>query len=257
MFIDSHCHLNDEKLLDRIDEVLSSAQETGVGLFLVVGWDMASSERAIEIAKKHRNVYAAIGFHPENLAGVSESDLLRIKAMAADPKVKAIGEIGLDYHWFKAPQDRINQKKWFTKQIHLANSLGLPVSIHAREASSDVLEILKANPVKAGGVLHCYSSSSEMIPEFAELGLYFGFDGPITYKNAVEPKRSVEACPIDRLLSETDSPYLSPVPFRGQVNEPKNIPLIVKEIALLKKLTVEETSARIERNFRNLFCVKQ
>jgi len=257
MYLDSHCHLNDPKLFPRVEEIIHSARDVDVKLFLVVGWDLASSKKAIEIAEKYPNVYAAVGIHPENIAEAGENDIKNLLKLAKHPKVKAIGEIGLDYHWFKAPEDREKQKKWFIEQIDLANKLNLPISIHARDASADTLDILRSHPLMSSGVLHCYSGSSENLLDFAKLGFYFGFDGPITYKNAIEPKRNVQICPLERLLSETDSPYLAPVPFRGHDNEPKNIPLIVKEMALIKEMPVEAVALQIEKNFRTLFRVKQ
>lgn len=255
-YIESHCHLNDEALYGRRKEVVEEAFKAGVTTLLVIGWDLPSSVKAVEIAHEFEGVYAAIGFQPENLESISDEALGEIEKLAKDEKVVAIGEIGLDYHWFKEEKDRDNQKIWFIKQIELANKLGLPVSIHARDASKDTYDILKAHPVDKKGVLHCYSGSSEMLKEFAKLGYYFGFDGPITFKNAVEPKECVKVCPLDRILCETDSPYMAPVPFRGTTNEPKNIPYIVKAMAELKGLGEEEVANAIKGNFENLFPVK-
>jgi TatD DNase family protein len=142
--------------------------------------------------------------------------LAQIETLAKDPKAIAIGEIGLDYHWYKEAKDHEKQKEWFIKQIDMANRLNLPICIHARDATQDTYDLLKAHPVKRSGNLHCYSGSTEMLPLFAKLGFYFGFDGPITYKNSLVPKANVKACPADRLLSETDSPYLTPTPFAGR-----------------------------------------
>ena len=190
--LDSHCHLNDEGLFEKRAEVIKAANEAGVSLMVCIGWDLESSKIAIQIAHEFECVYAAVGFHPENLEGVSDEALEEIKELAKDEKVIAIGEIGLDYHWFKEKAEHDNQKVWFIKQIELANELNLPLSIHARDASEDTYEILKEHPAKAGCVLHCYSGSTEMLERFAKLGCYFGFDGPITYKNAIEPKENVK-----------------------------------------------------------------
>jgi len=257
MFLDSHCHLTDKAFVGRTDQVLSDAQQEGVGLFLTIGWDLPSSQEVLAFSQKHGNVYCAVGLHPENLEMASAQTLNQIRQLAKDPKVKAIGEIGLDYHWYKETKDRENQKRWFIAQIDLANELNLPISIHAREALGDTLAILQEHPLKRGGVLHCYSGSAEMLIEFAKLGFYFGFDGPITYKNAIEPKKCVELCPLDRLLSETDSPYLPPTPHRGETNEPKFVPLIVAQMAEIKHLPIEIVKVAIEGNFRKLFSVEQ
>lgn len=256
VYFDSHCHLNDEAFETNLDEEISRCREAGVKTMVCIGYDIKSSEHAIEIASKYEGVYAAIGVHPENRDGLTLDDLEQIRGLAKHPKVIAIGEIGLDYHWYKTPEEREPQKPWFIAQIDLANELGLPVSIHARDASQDTYEILKAHPIRAGGVLHCYSGSPEMLVEFAKLGLYFGFDGPITYKNALAPKECVRICPEDRILSETDSPYLSPVPFRGTPNSPSRIPYIVSMMAELRGVSTEMMCDILGRNFERLFRVK-
>ena len=255
-YFDSHCHLNDENILPRLDEEISLCRQAGLKRMICIGYDIESSRKAIEIASKYEEVYAAIGVHPENRDGLTLADLDKIRELAKHPKVVAIGEIGLDYHWYKTPEEREPQKPWFIAQIDLANELNLPVSIHAREASQDVYDILKAHPVKAGAVLHCYSGSSEMLKEFAKLGLYFGFDGPITYKNAIEPKECVRICPEDRILVETDSPYLSPVPYRGTPNSPSRIPVIVSAMAELRGVSIETMGEILWNNFERLFRVK-
>jgi len=257
-FFDSHCHLNDEKILLHLDEVVFDAKEAGVDAMVCIGYDLASSKKAIEIANRYEGVYAAIGFHPENIEGQNKEDSLReIRLLAKEERVIAIGEIGLDYYWYKDPEVRQRQKPWFIAQIELANELNLPVSIHARDATQDVYEILRDHPLKAGGVLHCYSGSVESLREFAKLGLYFGFDGPITFKNAITPKECVKECPLDRLLVETDSPYLAPTPFRGKENGPKYIPYIVSEMAKIKEMDEEVLRQNLADNFTRLFRVKQ
>lgn len=255
-YLDSHCHINDDDLYPIRNEVISRAREAGVGYILVIGWDIESSKKAISIAHEFEGVYAAVGIHPENLEGINEQSLLEIEELAKDEKVVAIGEIGLDYHWFKDPKDHENQKTWFIKQIELANKLHLPISIHAREAIGDLLDILKNHPLEHFGVLHCYSGSPESLKEFAKLGFYFGFDGPITYKNAKEPKESVIACPIDKILTETDSPYLPPVPHRGERNESSYIPLILAQMAALKEVDESSMAEQVKENFERLFSVK-
>ncbi len=256
-YFDSHCHLNDEAFLARLDEEISACREAGLRKMLCIGYDIESSRKAIEIASKYEEVYAAIGVHPENRDGLTLSDLDEIRELAKHPKVIAIGEIGLDYHWYKTPEEREPQKPWFIAQIDLANELHLPISIHARDASQDTYDILKAHRPQNGGVLHCYSGSSEMLREFAKLGLYFGFDGPITYKNAVEPKECVRICPENRILVETDSPYLSPVPYRGKPNTPTHIPVIVDAMAELRGVSKETMVETLWNNFERLFRVKR
>jgi TatD DNase family protein len=257
ILLDSHCHLNDPTIYSRRQQIVKDANNVGVTYFLCVGWDLESSKKAVEIAHEFPGAYAAVGFHPENLEGVNLSALEEIKALAKDTKVKAIGEIGLDYHWYKDKDIQEKQKEWFVAQIDLANQLNLPISIHARDASGDCLKILQEHPLKQQGVLHCFSGSVETMKEMAKLGFYFGFDGPITYKNSTSPKENVVACSIDRILTETDSPYLSPVPFRGTPNEPKHIVEIEKEMAELRGQDKEELANHVLNNFKNLFHVEQ
>lgn len=254
--LDSHCHLDDEQLFEEREQVIKSANEAGVSLMMTIGCDLESSKKAVQIANEHKCVYAAIGFHPQNLENVSDKALEEIKILAKNSKVIAIGEIGLDYHWFKDLNIREKQKEWFIKQIELANELNLPLSIHAREAEEDTYEILSKNFPKAGCVLHCYSGSTEMMERYLKLGVYFGFDGPITYKNSITPKENVRRCPMDRILTETDSPYLTPVPFRGKRNEPKHIALILKTMAELKNVSIEEMENAVANNFKALFKIK-
>lgn len=255
-YFDSHCHLNDDALLAHIDEVISDAKSAGVEAIVCIGYDIASSKKAIELSHTYPGVYAAVGLHPENLEGLTLDAVDEIRKLAQDEKVVAIGEIGLDYYWYKDPETRERQKPFFAAQLELANELDLPVSIHAREATQDTYEILKAHPLKRSGVLHCYSGSVESLKEFAKLGFYFGFDGPITYKNALTPKECVKACPLNRLLTETDSPYLTPVPFRGKENGPKYIPYIVAEMAKIRETDEAELSEILWNNFQELFRVK-
>ncbi len=256
MKIDSHCHLNDEALLPEIEAILSSAKKEGVGAFLVIGWDYESSKKAVEIAQKYPCCFAAVGFQPENIEGASIQELSKIEELAKEDKVIAIGEIGLDYHWYKEEKDRQNQKEWFIAQIELANRLSLPISIHAREASGDVLGLLSKHPVSKKGVLHCYSGSKETMRELEKLGFYIGFDGPITFKNAVQPKECVQDVSFDRLLLETDSPYLSPVPYRGKRNEPAYISEIYQQTALLRNIDGQDLEKQVQANFERLFRVK-
>ena len=255
MIFDTHCHLNSEELLPRIDEVLESAKKVGVDKFLVVGWDKSSSFKAVELAHQYEDIYAAIGFHPTDIEGVSEEDYNEVMALVDDPKVVAIGEIGLDYHWIKDPVLRERQKEWFVKQINFANEHKKPISIHNREAFEDCLKILKEHNPLYGGVMHCYSGSVELLKDVLDLGLYIGLDGPLTFTNAKTPKEVCEVVPLDRLLVETDSPYLSPHPLRGTVNEPKNIALVIDEITRIKGLSKKHILDVIYDNSCKLFHV--
>ena len=256
MIFDTHCHLNDEKLLPRVEEVIKDAIESDVTAFLVVGWDKESSICAVKLAERFDCVYAAIGFHPENIFDVTEEDFQETMSLINHPKVVAVGEIGLDYHWTKDPMKRELQKEWFIKQIDFANEHNMPISIHNREAFQDSLVILKEHRPIAGGVMHCYSGSVELLNEVLDLGLYIGLDGPLTFLNAKTPKEVCEVVPLDRLLTETDSPYLAPHPLRGTINEPKNLGLVVSEMARLKGLSRKHIMEVTYNNALRLFRIK-
>lgn len=254
--LDSHCHLNDEILLPNLEVVISSALISGVTTILCVGYDLESSKKAVEIAEAHQGIFAAVGYQPENVKGVDLSVLNEIEKLASSKKVIAIGEIGFDYHWEKTPEIVEHQKEFFIAQLKLAKKLNLPVSIHARDATQDTYDILKEYLPSRSGVLHCYSGSKEMLLQFSKLGLYFGFGGTSTYINAASVRENIAICPKERILSETDSPYLTPVPFRGKTNEPKHVPLIVANIAKIEDMTLEECEKLINKNFEKLFHVE-
>ena len=257
MIFDTHCHLNSEELYNNIDEVIASAKVVGVDKFLVVGWDIKSSYLAIELANKYPEIYAAIGVHPTDIDGVTDEDFDKLMTHVNDPKVVAIGEIGLDYHWVKDPEQREKQKQWFIKQINVANLYKKPISIHNREAFGDCLAILKEHKPLYGGVMHCYSGSVELLKDVLDLGLYIGLDGPLTFTNAKTPKEVCEVVPLDRLVVETDSPYLAPHPLRGTVNEPKNIALVIDEIARLKEESKKHIIDVLYKNSCRLFGIEE
>lgn len=253
MIFDSHCHLNDENLYPRIDEVIEAAKKTGVTKFLVVGYDKSSSFLAVDIANKYPECYAAIGFHPTEIEGVSEEDYESTMSLVSNKKVVAIGEIGLDYHWVKDPILRENQKKWFIKQIEFANEHHLPITIHNRESNEDCLKIIKEHKPQYSGVMHCYSGSVEMMQDILDLGMYISLGGPVTFTNAKTPKEVAEEVPLDRILIETDAPYLTPHPHRGEKNEPKYICLVLEEIARLKDMSKKHLEDVIYKNTCKLF----
>ena len=257
MIFDTHCHLNSEELYNNIDEVIASAKVVGVDKFLVVGWDIKSSYLAIELANKYPEIYASIGVHPTDIDGVSDEDFDKLMTHVNDPKVVAIGEIGLDYHWVKNPEQREKQKQWFIKQINAANLYKKPISIHNREAFGDCLAILKEHKPLYGGVMHCYSGSVELLKDVLDLGLYIGLDGPLTFTNAKTPKEVCEVVPLDRLVVETDSPYLAPHPLRGTINEPKNIALVIDEIARLKEESKKHIIDVLYKNSCRLFGIEE
>ena len=251
--IDTHCHLNDEQLYQDLDNVISRALQTGIEKMVVIGWDKDSSLKAIKIAEQYPFIYACVGFHPENLEDVDDEQLNEVLNLYSHPKVVGIGEIGLDYHWEKDLQKREIQKHFFIKQIEFANKVGLPISIHSREAFQDTLEILKEHKPLHGGVMHCYSGSVENIQDIINLNLYIGLDGPVTFRNAKTPKEVAAEVPLEKLVLETDSPYLSPHPLRGTVNEPSNLILIADEIANLRDMSKKHLLEVVYDNSCKLF----
>lgn len=251
--IDTHCHLNDEALYKDLDNVISRARQAGVEKMVVVGWDEPSSKLAIKISEQYDFIYAVIGFHPENVFDIDDKVLYDTLNLYKHPKVVGIGEIGLDYHWTKDPDKREIQKEYFIKQIKFANKVGLPISIHSREAFADTLEILKQYPPLHSGVMHCYSGSVENIQDIINLNLYIGLDGPVTFTNAKTPKEVAAEVPLEKLVVETDCPYLSPHPLRGTVNEPANICLVIDAIADLKQMSKKHLLEVVYDNSCRLF----
>ena len=251
--IDTHCHLNDEALYKDLDNVISRAQKVGVEKMVVIGWDEASSKLAIKLAEQYDFIYAVVGFHPENIFDINDEILYSTLELYKHPKVVGIGEIGLDYHWTEEPEKRELQKEYFVKQIEFAKKVGLPISIHSREAFYDTVEILKKHKPLHGGVMHCYSGSAENINDIINLNLYIGLDGPVTFTNAKTPKEVAAEVPLERLVVETDCPYLSPHPLRGTVNEPANISLIIDAIADIRNMSKKHLLDVLYQNSCKLF----
>ncbi len=255
MIFDTHCHLNDKKLYSRLDEVVNDALKVGVNKMLVVGWDKESSLLAIKIAEQYDFIYAAIGYHPENVFDVNEEEFNQTMSLYNHPKVVAIGEIGLDYHWSKEVERRELQKEFFIKQIDFANKVNLPICIHNRDAFNDCLNILKEHKPLAGGVMHCYSGGVENIKDVIDLGLFISLGGPLTFTNAKTPKEVAYEVPLEWLLVETDSPYLAPHPLRGTINEPKNISWIVDTIANERNMSKKHLLDVLYKNSCRLFRI--
>ena len=247
---DSHAHYDDERFDADRDELLESIHREGVEYIMTIGADLPTSYAARELAERYDFVYFAAGIHPEQAGDAPENYLEELKALAAHPKCRAIGEIGLDYYWAENPPKE-RQMELFRQQVLLAKELGLPVIIHDREAHADTLALLRE--LHPAGVLHCFSGSVEMARELLRRGWYLGFDGPITYKNAVKALDVIAACPTDRMLLETDSPYLSPVPNRGKRNDSRNLPYIAARIAEIKGMTTEEVAEVTLQNGKQLF----
>ena len=253
MYFDTHAHYDDEKFTEDGERILAALPEAGIALVLNPGCDLASSRTAAALAERWAHVYAAVGIHPEECGGCTDADLEEIRALCARDKVVAVGEIGLDYYWAENPP-REFQQAVFRRQLELALELNLPVIIHDRDAHGDSLAIVEEYPALRG-VFHCFSGSPEMAAELLKRGWYLGFDGPITYKNAKKAPEVIELCPMDRLLLETDSPYLSPVPHRGERNDSRNLPWIAARIAEVKGCTAEDVAAAAMDNGKRLFRI--
>ena len=253
MYFDTHAHYDSSKFDADRDAVLRALPESGVTLVVDPGDNAERSRRAVELAQQYPHVYAAVGWHPEEAENWDENSLPAIRELAKQPKVCAIGEIGLDYYWDTTYRER--QKEMFRAQIELALELDLPVIVHDREAHGDSLEIVR-DYLTLRGVFHCFSGSVEMAQELLRRGWYLGFDGPITYKNAARAPEVIRICPMERILLETDSPYLAPVPNRGQRNDSRNLPYIAATVARIKDMPVEAVAAQTMENGKKLFGIR-
>lgn len=252
MYFDTHAHYDDRAFDADREALLQGLGEGAVKLIIDPGCDAPSSRRALELAERFPFIYAAVGLHPEELDKYSPESFEEICSMARHPRCVAIGEIGLDYYWDASHKEE--QKELFRRQIELALELDKPVIVHDREAHGDCLEIVRDYP-GLRGVFHCYSGSAEMAKELLKLGWYLGFDGPVTYKNARKALEVLELCPMDRMLMETDSPYLSPVPMRGKRNDSSNLKYVAEKIAQVKGISPEQAAAATLANGCRLFGI--
>ena len=253
--IDTHAHLDDEKFAHDRAAVIERARESGIVKIITMGDSLDSSARSVALAEKFELVYAAVGIHPEEAQPMTAATDEQIAAWAAQEKVVAIGEIGLDYYWEKDEERRALQRAIFVRQLDLARQLKLPVCIHDREAHGDMMKILKTEGRGLRGVLHCYSGSWEMATELLKGDWYFGVDGPLTYKNAAKLPEIVQRLPAERILIETDSPYLSPMPFRGKRNEPAHVLYVAKKAAELRGESLEAFARATRENTRELYGI--
>lgn len=252
MYFDTHCHLNSEQLYENKDEFIKHALDNHVEMMVVVGYDLESSKKAVEIAKEYPFIYAAVGIGPNDCLNTTTQDLQIIDEYLNEPKVVALGEIGLDYYWDDVPSDK--QKDIFQQQVDLAKKHQKPIIIHCRDAYEDTYEVLKRNGHP--GIMHCYSGSVEMAKRFIDLGFYISLAGPVTFKNARVPKDVAEKIGLEHLLIETDCPYLTPPPYRGTLNEPANVVYIAQEIAKLKNMEIESVASQTTFNAKKVFGIK-
>ncbi|MGG2945061.1 TatD family hydrolase [Bacillus safensis] len=254
MLFDTHAHLNAEQYNEDLEQVIERAKSEKVEKIVVVGFDRPTITRAMELIEEYDFIYAAIGWHPVDAIDMTDEDLAWIKDLSQHEKVVAIGEMGLDYYWDKSPKDV--QKEVFRRQIALAKEVKLPIVIHNRDATEDVVTILKEEgAAEVGGIMHCFTGSLETAKACMEMNFYISFGGPVTFKNAKKPKEVVKEIPSDKLLIETDCPYLTPVPFRGKRNEPSYVKYIAEQIAELREISFEELAELTTINAKKVFRI--
>lgn len=256
MLIDTHVHLNADHYDEDLDEVIERAREAGVSHFVVIGFDNKTIDRTMELIDKYEDVYGVIGWHPVDAVDCRDEDLARIEKLSSHPKVVGIGETGLDYHWDKSPKHI--QKEIFKAQIALAKRVNLPLIIHNREATGDVVEILEDEGAgEVGGIMHAFSGSPEIADRVLKIGFMISLGGPVTFKNAKQPKEVAKYVPLDKLLIETDAPFLTPHPHRGKRNEPAYVKLVAEEIAKLRDISYEEVAKATSDNALKIYNIKR
>lgn len=255
MLFDSHAHLDASRFDKDRDQVIMRARDAGVSYIMNPGADYESSMRAVDLANKYDFIYAAVGVHPHDADTLDDMMLSLLKAMARKPKVKAIGEIGLDYHYDHSPRDL--QRYWFKAQLLMAKALKMPVIVHDREANQDVYDILnEVDAFETGVLLHCYSGSAELAKTYVKKGAYISIAGPLTFKNVRKAAEVVEAVPLDRLMIETDAPYLTPEPFRGKRNESAHVQYVARKMAEIKGCSYDAIARATLDNAKRFFDIK-
>lgn len=253
MLVDSHCHLDFPDLAGRLPEVLQRMRESQVDLAVCIGVNLEDYPRVLALAEAQENLYATVGVHPE-YTDIEEPTEERLVALASHPKVIAIGETGLDYYWQKDKPEW--QRERFRTHIRAARASGKPLVVHTRESAIDTLRLLKEEGADTvGGVMHCFTENWEIARQALDLGFYLSFSGIVTFKNATIVKEVAQKCPLDRMLVETDAPYLAPVPYRGKQNEPAYVRYVAEEIARLRLLSFEEVAWATTENFSRLFKI--
>lgn len=255
MYFDSHAHLDGERFDEDRDLVINRAKANGIELIMNPGADFDSSVRAVELAQKYDMIYAAVGIHPHDASSLDEHMLSMIEMLSKKPKVQAIGEIGLDFHYDYSPRDV--QRHWFREQLRLAKRLNLPVIIHDREANQETFDTLSdENAFETGVLMHCYSGSAELAKAYVKKGAYISIAGPVTFKNSRKLIEVVGAVPLDRLMIETDSPYMTPEPFRGKRNESLYVTYVCEKIAQIKGIDLSEAARATTANAKMFFNIK-
>lgn len=254
MIFETHAHYDDEKFDGDREELIAELRKAGIGHVINVGASIESTKTTLELVKKYDFMYAAAGVHPSDVDGLNEETFAWLAEQTRLDKTVAVGEIGLDYYWDKEPEVQKNQRIWFQKQMELARKADLPVIIHSRDAAGDTMRIMKeVHAEEIPGVIHCYSYSPEMAKEFVKMGYYIGVGGVVTFKNAKKLVQTVQEIPIERILLETDCPYMAPEPHRGTRNSSLNLPYVAAKIAELKGISAEEVISITEQNAYRLF----
>lgn len=256
MIFETHAHYNDEQFSADRNDLISSLPDAGIKKIINVGASIESTKSSLDLAKSYEYVFAAAGVHPGGIKDLDEEQFLWLYEQTKQDKVVAVGEIGLDYYWDKEPDVLEKQRYWFSRQMELAKEVNLPVIIHSRDAAADTLAVVKEFDIgkrDEKGVIHCYSYSAELANEFIKLGYYIGVGGVVTFKNAKKLKETVQQIPLERILLETDSPYMAPEPYRGKRNNSSYLPFVVKKIAELKGVTEEDVERVTWQNAERLF----
>ena len=251
MIFDTHAHYSDEQFDKDRDELLWGMEDEGVGTIVEIGASMESSREAIRLAEQYPFVYASVGVHPGNVGELNEETFGELDRMCSHGKVRAVGEIGLDYHWDTEPREI--QKHWFIRQLELAAGKNLPVNIHSRDAAEDTMEIMKTYGKGTRGIIHCFSYSKEMALEYVKMGFYIGIGGVVTFKNGRKLKEIATEIPLERIVLETDCPYLAPEPNRGRRNDSRNIHYVAEQIAQLKGISKETVIKQTENNAKLIY----
>lgn len=255
MIFETHAHYDDTAFDTDREELLCGLNSCGIGRVVNISSSLQSCTRTVELMEKYPFIYGAVGIHPSDSGELKEEDISLLKRLCSHEKCVAVGEIGLDYYW-KEPDPSV-QKKWFVRQLSLARETELPVVIHSRDAAKDTIDIMKAEHAEEiGGVIHCYSYSRETAKSFLDMGFFFGIGGVLTFKNGRKLKEAVEYLPMDRIVLETDSPYLSPEPNRGKRNSSLNLPYVVKALAAIKGISEKETERITWENACRLYRMK-
>lgn len=255
MIFDTHAHYETEQFNEDREKLLSSMPEKGVVGIVNVGASLAGCKASLAFARKYPFMYAAVGVHPDEVGELNEETFAMLRSWAKEEKVVAIGEIGLDYYWDKEPREV--QKAWFIRQLELAKELHLPVNIHSRDAAEDTFQIIKEHGKGLTGIIHCYSGSKEMAAEYVKLGFYIGVGGVVTFKNGKKLKDVVAALPLERIVLETDAPYMAPTPFRGKRNDSSYIRYMAEEVAQIKGISFADVLVQTEKNARDVYRIPE